>query len=143
MNYLSIGCFLFFVTGIQVVNSEIINKRYEIKWQFESAPVLFLFIWIVSIALGFAIFLLTVWTTYLIGTNQTSVEFQINSELKEITKKTGEVFRNDFDMGCKRNFRDFFGISETRSWWTILLPYPYSALGDGTLFTTLDNIRIE
>merc|ERR1740117_506796 len=46
---------------------------------------------------------------YLVLTNQTTIEFQINLSRRRESRKNGELFRNPYDLGRSRNFQQVFG----------------------------------
>ena len=52
-------------------------------------------------------------------TMQTTIEFYINMEEREIAKDEGYIYKNPFDEGLKNNYRRVFG---DYSWYTALLP---------------------
>mmetsp|Transcript_66579 Transcript_66579/g.206252 ORF Transcript_66579/g.206252 Transcript_66579/m.206252 type:complete len:331 (+) Transcript_66579:173-1165(+) len=73
---------------------------------------------------------------YLVLTNQTTIEFHGNCAARWATWKTGEKFRNPYDLGVCRNFQQVFGPNPfcrcrwLLSWWA---PPP---LGDGLEYPT-------
>jgi len=46
---------------------------------------------------------------YLVLTNQTTIEFQLNMLRFKEGRKRGEYFRNPYDLGRSRNFQEVFG----------------------------------
>merc|ERR1712126_714993 len=48
---------------------------------------------------------------YLVLTNQTTIEFQFNMGMRREARKKGELYRNPFDLGRRRNFQEVFGPS--------------------------------
>jgi palmitoyltransferase len=87
--------------------------------------ILFLFSFVIAWAIGFAVFGMAVWHTYLIATGQTTIEFHMNLYKNEATRVTGEVFVNQYDLGTKRNFREFFSIGAGRGWGSVFFPSVY------------------
>lgn len=138
--YLTVGCIFFVITGTPVILDEIVERKGLVDWPFKNAGIYFLFIWIVCIVIGFALFLMAAWHTYLIGTGQTTLESQINDELRKQAKAEGIVFRNEYDLGFKMNFKEFFGIGKERGWVSVLIPIPYSPSTDGYYFTTINDL---
>ncbi|CAE7368783.1 AP3M1 [Symbiodinium natans] len=49
--------------------------------------------------------------TFLVMTNQTTIEFQINMMKRRESRYNGEFFRNPYDMGRSRNCQEVFGAS--------------------------------
>ncbi|KAJ3327132.1 hypothetical protein HDU91_004451, partial [Kappamyces sp. JEL0680] len=111
-----------------------------VEWPYANLHVLFLFIYLVATAVGVALVGMMLWQGYLIGTSQTSVEFQINAYQRSASRSTGHVYRNEYDLGTLRNFKEFFGISSTRRWYTVLIPWPYPPKSDGTRFPTVTDL---
>eukprot|EP00747_Dinoflagellata_sp_TGD_P182400 gnl/TRDRNA2_/TRDRNA2_36643_c0_seq1.p1 gnl/TRDRNA2_/TRDRNA2_36643_c0~~gnl/TRDRNA2_/TRDRNA2_36643_c0_seq1.p1 ORF type:complete len:334 (-),score=38.95 gnl/TRDRNA2_/TRDRNA2_36643_c0_seq1:130-1131(-) len=74
--------------------------------------------------------------TYLVLTNQTTIEFHSNMFQRDNRKKHGEFYRNPYDLGRSRNFAQVFGPSRFCSFlW--LLPYLAPApAGDGMSFAS-------
>merc|ERR1719359_1456000 len=68
---------------------------------------------------------------YLVLTNQSTIEFQLNLINRREARRNGEYFRNPYDMGRRRNFLQVFGPNPFCGFrW----PMPYIALapiGDG------------
>eukprot|EP00667_Euglena_gracilis_P017541 EG_transcript_18493 len=70
------------------------------------------------------------WNFYLVTTNQTTIEFHYNRDLKEQMKSRGEVYTNPYDVGITRNLLQVFG--PFRSYWAVLLPSVAKLPFDGT-----------
>ena len=147
--YTSLACIIFAIgTSFAVYRSFILNDPSSITWpSFSSnSHVLFLFIYLCAVLLGAALVGMTIWHTYLIGTSQTTVEYSINLDRKDEAKQRGLVFRNEYDLGFKRNFIEFFGISRERGWYTIFIPITYPLSPDnlnGERFLTTDDLFKE
>jgi len=79
---------------------------------------------------------------YLVLTNQTTIEFQLNLILRREARKNGEFYRNPYDMGRRRNFQQVFGPNAfCRFQW--LMPYLAQApTGDGISFTSISGVKI-
>ncbi|PRP82291.1 hypothetical protein PROFUN_10363 [Planoprotostelium fungivorum] len=88
----------------------------------------------ISAALGGLMF----WHLYLIGTNQTTIEFYYNNQMKKIYKGRGQVYQNEYDLGWRKNWQMFFGIeSASPIWLAWLIPstsLPHSWGMDGSSF---------
>eukprot|EP00928_Gymnodinium_smaydae_P020821 TRINITY_DN18051_c0_g1_i1.p1 TRINITY_DN18051_c0_g1~~TRINITY_DN18051_c0_g1_i1.p1 ORF type:complete len:370 (-),score=18.59 TRINITY_DN18051_c0_g1_i1:189-1190(-) len=74
---------------------------------------------------------------YLVLTNQTTIEFQTNLVRRRESRKTGELYRNPYDLGRSRNFQQVFGPNSFCQFrW--LLPYLSTPpTGDGLWFPSL------
>jgi len=79
---------------------------------------------------------------YLVLTNQTTIEFQMNFALRRKARKSGEYYRNPYDMGRRRNFQQVFGPNPfCRFRW--LMPYlAVPPAGDGIVFPSLSRLKI-
>ena len=79
---------------------------------------------------------------YLILTNQTTIEFQLNIVRRRQCRRNGEFFRNPYDMGRSRNCREVFGPN---SLWGLKWMFPYLAeppTGDGFKYATITGTEI-
>ena len=77
------------------------------------------------------------WHTYLVLTNQTTIEFQTNKLMAMRYRMRGKTFSNPFDLGVRRNIEFIFGTSKI---WEILLPRIQKLPFDGVFYPTIDNI---
>lgn len=74
---------------------------------------------------------------YLVFSNQTTIEFQLNFARRVEARRSGEYFRNPYDLGRTRNFQQVFGPNPLwRFRWLLswLAPPPS---GDGLQFPSL------
>jgi len=95
------------------------------------------FTFVLAAAIFCALTFLMLWNFYLIITAQTTIEFYSNQYLKKQMKVQGEVYINIYNLGFWRNFKIFFNIGQRYPWWTILMPIPIPAYGDGTSYPSL------
>merc|ERR1719313_2153220 len=65
--------------------------------------------WIIATCILFALLLLGGFHVYLVLTNQTTIEFHTNMTNKDKARRRGEFFRNPYDLGRPRNFKQVFG----------------------------------
>jgi len=93
-----------------------------------------LFAFVISLSVLIAISIMLGWHTYLILTNQTTVEFYYNQTRSKTVTANGEKYHNVYDLGKLKNFQVFFGTQ--RFWFEWLLPSSRLPLGDGTSFLT-------
>ena len=133
---LSIGCLVFIIHGTSLFLNEFWYRRSDIEWPNELAPVLFILLYCICIAIGIAVFMMACWHGYLIGTGQTTIDYYNNRAKREHTLVTGQVFVNEYDLGTVRNFKEFFNIGRHRHWTSVLIPVPCLPSGDGTKFVT-------
>ena len=69
---------------------------------------LVMFAAIICAALHVAMWLFVGWNGFLALTNQTAIEFQINSAERDRAARRGETYRSPFDLGPWGNFVDLF-----------------------------------
>uniref|UniRef100_A0A7S0J2K7 Palmitoyltransferase n=1 Tax=Calcidiscus leptoporus TaxID=127549 RepID=A0A7S0J2K7_9EUKA len=91
---------------------------------------LFVFVLCLSILLALSLFLF--WHTYLVGSNQTTIEFYCNRFDAREAAREGHVWRNPYNLGCIANYEQVFGMS--RHWASWLLPTMRAPPGDGVEF---------
>lgn len=77
------------------------------------------FVFTLSLSGGLSVSILLFWHTYLILTNQTTIEFYVNMEERRVAGEQGYVYRNPFDEGLRGNLRRVFGDVP---WYRALLP---------------------
>jgi len=78
---------------------------------------------------------------FLLLTNQTTIEFQMNMITRQEARSRGVYWRNPYDLGRRRNFEQVFGPNPfCRFRW--LLPYiAKPPEGDGTVFPSLWRLK--
>eukprot|EP00927_Polykrikos_kofoidii_P070268 TRINITY_DN6635_c0_g1_i2.p1 TRINITY_DN6635_c0_g1~~TRINITY_DN6635_c0_g1_i2.p1 ORF type:complete len:347 (-),score=44.30 TRINITY_DN6635_c0_g1_i2:357-1397(-) len=74
---------------------------------------------------------------YLVLTNQTTIEFQINWMRRREVRKSGEFFRNPYDLGRTKNFQQVFGPNAFCSFRWMLPWLVEQPLGDGLSYPSL------
>jgi palmitoyltransferase len=97
----------------------------------QSGQLSFLFVLTSAVILSLGILLF--WHVYLIGTAQTTIEFYKNMADRSRAKKTGGAkWVNQYSTGgWKTNYMLFFGLSNGRSWTSLLWPSGHHPTGDG------------
>ena len=93
-----------------------------------------LFTFMLSLSVLFALTLFILWHTYLVATNQTTIEFYSNRLDMMDARQAGEVWRNPYSLGVRGNFEQVFGLSRHVFSW--LLPSFKTPPGDGMEFPT-------
>ncbi|KAG8865122.1 hypothetical protein FRB96_000011 [Tulasnella sp. 330] len=84
--------------------------------------------YILSLALGFAVSVMLAWHLYLITKGESSVENQDFSRYKDICKNRGTDFINSYDLGPRRNLAVFFNVVPSGY---MLLPFRVPPYTDG------------
>lgn len=100
------------------------SKRQAFVWPLRFMRPIFLFVFLISVLIGTSLIGLVSWQTFLMVTNQTTVEFYKNQVAKALHLSDDVPFRSPYDYGYKQNLSLFFQISKTRPWWKLLLPIP-------------------
>eukprot|EP01012_Entosiphon_sulcatum_P064466 TRINITY_DN932_c1_g1_i1.p1 TRINITY_DN932_c1_g1~~TRINITY_DN932_c1_g1_i1.p1 ORF type:complete len:321 (-),score=58.71 TRINITY_DN932_c1_g1_i1:15-935(-) len=95
------------------------------------------FTFIVCLAVFVAMSLFLTWNTYLLISNQTTIEFHYNRTQRLNAKRNGEVFCNIYDVGVSRNLMQVFG--PFKQFWQITLPSVEPLQYDGCRFLTSQN----
>ncbi|KAJ3119435.1 hypothetical protein HK101_007213, partial [Irineochytrium annulatum] len=137
--YVPLGTLYFFLMNIGIFFEAFINSK-PVAWPELYFMPLFLFTFLLSISLTVAVGGLGAWNMYLNVTNQTTIEFNINSMNAEKAKNRGESYLNEFDLGTKRNLLVFFNVSKQHPWWKMLLPLRVPPVGDGTDYLKASNM---
>jgi palmitoyltransferase len=78
---------------------------------------------------------------YLLLTNQTTIEFQMNLSKRREARSTGVYWRNPYDMGRRRNFQQVFGPNDFCRFSWLLPCIAKTPEGDGMVFPSLWRIK--
>ena len=92
------------------------------------------FVFVLCLAVLFALTLFIGWHSYLAATNQTTIEFYSNRMEALDARKRGERWVNPWSMGIRRNLEQVFGLSRNVLSW--LVPSRKPPPGDGMNFPT-------
>lgn len=136
MFYLATCCvfvgIVFFEGFIESMN---VRDRRHRRLNFDARQAVSL-CWIIAVCIFFALCILGGFHLYLVLTNQTTIEFHGNLTNKSRARMHGEVFRNQYDLGRRRNFKEVFGPN---NFYGFLWAVPCIAkppTGDGMSFPT-------
>ena len=88
-------------------------KDYRVVILRESTVLLFSVILVIALFLAMCGFV--GWNTYMILTNQTSIEYQINSSDRADSIRRYGVYRSPYDLGRLRNLKEVFGAGDSRT----------------------------
>ena len=95
-----------------------------------------LFSFILALAVLLALSILLGWHIYLVLTAQTTIDFYANREAAAAARKEGRVWRNEVDLGFRRNWQEVF--DEKGAMWALswLMPRTRPHRGSGMLWPT-------
>lgn len=89
---------------------------------------------VICLAVGLAVAGLFSWHIYLVSSNQTSIEYIGNRSISNRMKLRGKVFRNQFDLGWRRNWQTVFGSDKPSVLQMLIVPTYRLPPGDGVSF---------
>jgi len=121
MGYVLVGCVFWTALAIPVFVD--LGKQGSL---YRSAmPVALLtFTAVMLVSLMLALGLMFAWQCYLVLTNQTTIEWHDNRYFRALARARGmPPYRNPFDLGSRRNLRDFLAVSDSGSLLLSLLPH--------------------
>lgn len=136
MGYISFGAFVYSALTAPIAFSSNAEYRKEIGISAD----LVVFSVLLAGVMGLSLALMFLFHTYLIGTNQTTIEFYDNMYNSRLAKADGRAFVNVFNMGWKNNFYEFLGVP--RGGWAFLslVPHIRSVTGNGCEFKTVPSV---
>ena len=85
----------------------------------------------ITVSVGLAVLALLLWHVYLVLSAQTTIEYYANRMKANRMRAKGQIWRNPFDQGWRRNWENVFGEGSLYFGW--MLPTTTLAAGDGTL----------
>lgn len=133
MGYLSLGAFLYsiFMAPVLFSSAEAYRKEKNISFEVVSFSIL------LSCVMGLSITLMFAFHTYLVLTNQTSIEFYDNIHNAKVAKSQGRTYTNIFNMGWKNNFYEFLGVPRGGWLFPSFIPHVRPVIGNGYEFKTV------
>lgn len=134
--YLALSCIY---CGFMTFFPFMYGTDYSVPWQGISAKGTVVFVFVLCIAVLFAVGMMFLWHTYLVMTAQTTVEFYMNryEQQQRLLKGTGDKALNRYDLGLVKNLSFFFGPN--RFLLGFLLPTIVPPPGDGRTYPTQRN----
>lgn len=142
LGFLASSCIFVITTFFPIFYDAIFMRRRRIPGLDRSARQSIMTSFMIACSILVALSILGGFHVYLVLTNQTTIEFQLNLINKREARRNGEYFRNPYDMGRRRNFQSVFGPSAFCSFkW--LMPYIAQApSGDGMTFTSISGLKL-
>ncbi|BEJ18028.1 hypothetical protein CspHIS471_0703050 [Cutaneotrichosporon sp. HIS471] len=107
MVWLSFACWIVAVLGYPHFWTSV-DMRHA--WPAYTPRIAFTLIWVLSIAIGFAVPVLGGWHLYMVAKGETSIESHDNEYLARKAKEEGLIYLNPYDQGKRRNLEFFFNI---------------------------------
>eukprot|EP00058_Branchiostoma_floridae_P022527 XP_002608017.1 hypothetical protein BRAFLDRAFT_213468 [Branchiostoma floridae] len=111
-------------------NSETFVQEPVTMWE-RAQHNLIIYLFFLCSGAGAAVGGLSIWHARLITHGQTSIEVHINKKESKRAQKKGQVFRNPYDYGPRKNWKMFLGLTNGRSWRHVLFPSSHPPMGDG------------
>lgn len=101
-------------------------------WEDSYPPVLYILVYILSVTLCFAVFIMLSWHLWTIMQGESSVEGHDHELYRLLAKERGEVFQNSYDLGKRKNLELFFNVGSNRyPYYTLFLPLRVMPYTDG------------
>lgn len=94
-------------------------ERLRPMLPFRSERMLITLVFMLCIAVGFAVALLGGFHLYLTLTAQTTIEFHANWQSRRRAKQSGQKWKNPYSLGWQRNWQQVYG---ERPWYLAILP---------------------
>ncbi|KAJ3330136.1 Mitochondrial inner membrane protease atp23 [Blyttiomyces sp. JEL0837] len=136
--YLTLAALYYFLMNVPIFYAELWAHHDIVTAAFSYKG--FLFTFLLAGTIVFVVGYLAGYNFYLIVSGQTTIEHSMNSYAKKNAALRGEIWVNEFDLGTYRNMAIFFNISYNRPWWTVFVPMPVPAMGDGTMYLKVSNM---
>lgn len=128
MGFLVVGCSFFVVLG----KPHIVQAMWFEGWSYIVPGTCFVLVYILAVALAFAVGVMLLWQLYLISRGETTVENYDNARYVEVAKRRGTEFINCYDLGYPKNLALFFNIGpQGYTPWTLILPVRCMPYTDG------------
>jgi len=110
-------------------------------WPSEYIPrLVFIVIYVLSAALGFAVGIMLAWQLHLISSAETTVEHSDFENYRRNAKHRQETFVNSYDLGRKKNISLFFNL-RNYPLYTLLLPLRCAPYTDGFTWARRDGYQ--
>jgi len=129
--YLWLGCaYVSFLSWIPFRAT----SNYKIPWQSMASRGTVVFTFVITLSVCLALGFMLLWHLYLVYSGQTTIEFYFNRYQIKTASSGGQVYSNEYDLGGRRNFENFFGPGRYWFWW--MMPSIKSPPGDGVVYQT-------
>eukprot|EP00440_Ansanella_granifera_P031095 gb/GFBE01033768.1/.p1 GENE.gb/GFBE01033768.1/~~gb/GFBE01033768.1/.p1 ORF type:complete len:330 (+),score=39.20 gb/GFBE01033768.1/:1-990(+) len=142
MLYLALSCLYVTIMGFSLFMQSFMRSRKHkgglsyIDMQCVSLS------WLISLCIFLALCCLGGFHAYLVLTNQTTIEFHTNLSRRNAAKRTGDFYRNPYDLGSVRNFQEVFGPNKFCKF-TWMMPYiAKRPAGDGMSFPMVSEMKM-
>mmetsp|Transcript_103094 Transcript_103094/g.222590 ORF Transcript_103094/g.222590 Transcript_103094/m.222590 type:complete len:335 (+) Transcript_103094:168-1172(+) len=140
MFYLMAACLFVAITFLRLFIDHMLRLRGSVRRASFLQRQCVTLSWIVAVCIFFALSFLGGFHLYLVLTNQTTIEFRANMGNRERARGRGELWRNPYDLGRRRNFQQVFGTDDFGKLRWLLPCMAKLAAGDGTSFPSLSQL---
>merc|ERR1712032_269403 len=115
MLYLCIGCCFVIFICLAFLKEIVIFKRKRGSLVSRLVRTRIMMVFMMCGSIMVALLILGGFHVFLVLSNQTTIEFQMNFIRRAEARRNGEYFRNPYDLGRTRNFQQVFGPYLPRS----------------------------
>ncbi|KAB5593398.1 Aspartyl-tRNA synthetase [Ceratobasidium theobromae] len=120
MAYFVVATFCFVVAGYQTIWPAL---EFGHAWKYRIPEMVYIIVYILSLALGLAVLVMLLWNIYQIGKGVTTVEGYDHGIYADRARSRGETFVNSYDLGFFKNLAYFFNVIPSGyPLWVLLLP---------------------
>lgn len=134
MAWFVISCSFFVFLGYEYLWPAIAYQSDD--WHSKLPPTGYVLIYVMALALGFAVSIMLFWHLYLVSSAESTVENYDFARYREVAKTRGTEFVNSYDLGRMKNLTLFFNLGPSGyPLYTLLLPLRCAPCSDGVSWT--------
>ncbi|KAI9100429.1 DHHC palmitoyltransferase-domain-containing protein [Phlyctochytrium arcticum] len=134
--YMALGCTYYSLATLPMFTTQILTTS-TYAWPSETAKSIFILSFLLAAAIDIAMLGMWGWHTMLIARGETTIEYYINQDRRDVARTVGEYFVNEYDLGTRRNFAIFFNLHD-RSWLSVFVPWPVPPATNGVGYITVE-----
>lgn len=142
MLFLAMSCVFVVCTFFPVFHDGMFNVRSKRHYTLpRSGRSSIMTSFMISCSILVALSVLGGFHVYLVLTNQSTIEFQLNLLKRREARRNGEYFRNPYDMGRRRNFAAVFGPNPFCHFLWLMPYFSQASSGDGMSFNSISSMK--